>query len=132
MYSEQYQPGDQLTKEKIQQILELEISANMQNGSYMSIWQLFAFCSVLQRPVVSVYSVYGGHTVRNNMNRLLLPRVRKYNIPAHIMWTNIHGKGTVSEIFWCANNCAVLLQLHVNILEPRSVASDVFEDNYGG
>lgn len=63
MFSEFFS-GENLTDLAVQRIFEKEVFSIRKSGTYMGAWQMAALANVLNRPVRSVYPLYGGQTVR--------------------------------------------------------------------
>ena len=58
-FSEFYTPGQKLTKDAIECIYCLEMHSCAHLGSYMGLWQLAQFASVLKTPIHTIYPVHG-------------------------------------------------------------------------
>ena len=97
-----------LTTTAIQRLFEEEVMAIRSEGSYMGVWQLASLANILGRPVMSVYPLYGGKTVRSDLHRIFYPQVVQQEERGYIMWTNTHGD-SVPEIHWRPNHFVVLL-----------------------
>ena len=72
-FSEEY-CGRPMAPDEVQRIYRAEIESITKPASYMGLWQMFALSSVLNRCIYSVYPNLGNPNVRNDMNRLILPR----------------------------------------------------------
>ncbi|KAH3862708.1 hypothetical protein DPMN_025682 [Dreissena polymorpha] len=73
----------------------------------MGIWQIFALSSVLNAPIRSVYPEKGNPNVRQDLNRLILPRTdMKYDV-IYILWTNT--RDDITESNWSPNHFVPLL-----------------------
>jgi hypothetical protein len=117
-YSEVQYMG-RLTHPKMCQIFMEEIMKMRHEGAYMGIWQIAAAANVLHRPVVSVYPLYGGHTVRKDLNRVFLPTNtnKKYDDAVHILWTRVWGKSNIKAAKWNPNHFVTLLPDKPKIIE---------------
>jgi len=120
MFSEFY-TGEVLTALAIRRIYEKEVFSVRKAGSYMGVWQLSALANVLGRPVRSVYPVYGGQTVRKDLNRTFLPytALEQSHPPVYVMWTNLRGNA-IPEIQWKPNHFVAMLPI-----EPASQSNAV-------
>jgi phage gp37-like protein len=56
-----------------QRIFEQEVYEVRKPGTYMGAWQMAALANVLSTSIRSVYLLYGGQTVRKDLNRTFLP-----------------------------------------------------------
>ena len=54
----------------------------------MGIWQLFGLVSVLGKKICSVYPQLGNPVVRNDLNRIIMPREMRFGEQVYIMWTS--------------------------------------------
>lgn len=63
MFSEFFS-GENLKDLAVQRIFEKEVFSIRKSGTYMGAWQMAALANVLNRPVRSVYPLYGGQTVK--------------------------------------------------------------------
>ena len=52
-------------------------------GECMGLWHIAALASVLGRPLASVYPEYGGHNVKRDVQRVLVPRHALSDNAAH-------------------------------------------------
>ncbi|KAL5010757.1 hypothetical protein ScPMuIL_013062 [Solemya velum] len=109
MYSEQYIPGTRLSEEIIKTIYELEVMQACKPKTYLGIWQLFGIASILQMPVFSVYPELGNPLVRQDLHRLIQPRVRKCDDIAYIMWSSTRKDMTSSN--WVPNHFVAVLSV---------------------
>lgn len=57
-------------------------------GSYMGIIEVFVMASVLDARVNSVYPKKGPNAIRDDLHRVVLPRVRKSYKEVSFMWTS--------------------------------------------
>jgi hypothetical protein len=60
--------GEVLSEIAIQRIFEQEVYEVRKPGTYMGAWQMAALANVLNTPLRSVYPLYGGQTVRKDLN----------------------------------------------------------------
>ena len=74
MYSEKYVPGIHLTDGIVRNIFQCEIVSIARDKAYMGIWQLFGLVGVLGKKICSVYPQLGNPVVRNDLNRIIMPR----------------------------------------------------------
>ncbi|XP_060601387.1 SH3 domain-containing protein 21-like [Ruditapes philippinarum] len=89
MFLEQYIPGNKVTKTDTENIFEEETVKICKRGSYMGIWQLFALSSVLKKKFTSLYPIIGQSSVKQVLNRSILPRQGDHNEPSvTVMWTS--------------------------------------------
>ena len=114
-YSEYYIPGMKLDENTIRDIYRKEIFSVTINKSYMGIWQLFALANVLNCAIYSVYPNKGNETVRNDLNRCILPRQPSKSRAVYIMWTNTRADITTEH--WVPN--------HFVPLVPYNTADDL-------
>jgi hypothetical protein len=103
MYSDQFTQGDTLDSKSVRDIYEYEVLSIIDEGTYMGIWQLHAFTSVVQCFVQSIYPTYGGGTVRRDLHKLLTPREQLYEEILPVMWTNTGGDN-IPEVAWKPNH----------------------------
>jgi hypothetical protein len=78
-----------------------------------------SLANVLNRIMVSVYPLYGGTTVRQDLHRTFHPFAKKSqeDIPdAHIMWTNIYGNKIPAKE-WKPDHFVLLLHTHERCTE---------------
>ena len=47
----------------------------LKRGKYNSMWGILGLSSVVGSPIQSIYPIYGGGTVRKDLNRIVQPRV---------------------------------------------------------
>ena len=114
MYSQYFHQGKSLTAEVVEEVYNKVVQNTSKMGEYMGLWHMAALASILRRPVISVYPTYGGHTVRNDLQRTFLPRIATSEKEAYIMWTNTRGK-TCPEASWIPNHFAVLLPTTIHL-----------------
>ena len=80
------------------------------DGRDLGIFHVAAAASVMRREVYSVYPIYSGHNVRQDIHRKFLPREQgSCKEPAYIFWTNTTGM-EMDPIVWKPNHFVVLLQ----------------------
>lgn len=72
MFSEKYY-AQKLSGVAVQRIFRAEVLDLCRSGQYMGAWQMAALANVLKTEVVSVYPMYGGKTMRNNLHRRFPP-----------------------------------------------------------
>ena len=63
----------------------------------MGMWQPWAACNIIQRPIVSVFPVRGSPEFRADFNQKLVPidsRFRSHE-PLNIMWTPVSPNGHI-------------------------------------
>lgn len=109
--SSHWKQGESISPETVKRVYRRELQDAVKDGSYMGIWQLHALASVLGCKLFSVYPMYGGHTVRSFLHRLLYPREKisaSGTTTMGIMWTNMNGRGA-EEQFWQPNHFVACL-----------------------
>lgn len=79
------------------------------DGQYCGVFHVAAAASVLRRVVHSVYPQYGGHTVRDDINRKFLPREEAKYSDIYIMWSNTTGIQDPPNM-WRPNHFVALLE----------------------
>ena len=86
MYSECYNPAEELDVVKI---YKKEVLSLSKNGTYCGLWQLAQAANILCRPVMSVYPTDLHEGMRLEFNRTFFCFDNKYNDrePVVIMWT---------------------------------------------
>lgn len=99
LYSGSYDPGKRLTSDEIEALYEKEVLDVVRDSAYMGIWQMFALASVLGCELHSIYPNKGNATVRKDLHRVLLPRVKRVSKPASIMWTTTRNDMRNPEYF---------------------------------
>ena len=110
MYSDFYMPVERaLTAEDVGDIYDREINELLHYKSFMGMWQLFALSSVLGCPLVSVYPPRGDRAAVKDMNRLILPRIRRDQEPRFIMWSSC--RSDMTDEYWCPNHFVLLAPL---------------------
>lgn len=110
MFSEFFS-GENLTDLAVQRIFEKEVFSIRKSGTYMGAWQMAALANVLNRPVRSVYPLYGGQTVRKELNRTFFPftsEKQQDQGTVYILWTNFLGD-SIPEIQWKPNHFVVFI-----------------------
>ena len=67
------------------------------DGSFMGMWQLWAACNVIGRPIRSMFRDRGSHSFRSDFNRLCVPLYKRCQIhlPLNIMWTPMQVNGDI-------------------------------------
>jgi len=144
MFSENYYT-QQLTGVAVQRIFRAEVIDLCQSGRYMGAWQMSALANVLKTAVVSVYPLYGGKTIRDDLHRRFPPFRMSEQDKAkevYIMWSNING-ANIPEIDWQPNHFVPLLKTSPEENHPsvdQSCANEVealspmfaFEDDDDG
>lgn len=88
-----------------------------------------ALANVLNRPVRSVYALYGGQTVRKELNRTFFPftsEKQQDQGTVYILWTNLLGD-SIPENQWKPNHFVVLLPLQ----EPVKHSYEVLNNDAG-
>lgn len=93
MYSDKYVPQTPLNQKPIKELYTKELIHITRSQTYMGIWQVFALSYVLQKPIFSAYRNRGSPVVRQDLHRLILPRVSDRTcVPDDeqlvIMWTS--------------------------------------------
>lgn len=78
------------------------------DGQYASIFHIAAAAVVLGRPLYSIYPVYGGHTVRGDINRIFLPRENSSREPGYLLWSSTSGVNEEPKT-WKPNHFVILL-----------------------
>lgn len=128
MFSEFFS-GENLTDLAVQRIFEKEVFSIRKSGTYMGAWQMAALANVLNRPVRSVYPLYGGQTVRKELNRTFFPftsEKQQDQGTVYILWTNLLGD-SIPEIQWKPNHFVVLLPIQ----EPVKHSYEVLNNDAG-
>ncbi|XP_060601076.1 vertnin-like [Ruditapes philippinarum] len=120
MYSEYFIPGMNLDEKLIQEIFRKEVLSLTQNKSFMGIWQMFALSSVLGAPIKSVYPNKGNPKVREDLNRLILPRSAAKFKQIYILWTNT--RDDIPAVHWTPNHFVPLLTFEGVISKPKSTS----------
>jgi hypothetical protein len=105
-YSEHY-TGQRLTEANVQIIYNKEVNDILKKGSYMGMWQIFALSSVLKCPLWCVYPNKGNPSVRNDLNRLILPRDGVNCPPSFVMWSTC--RSDMKDANWVPNHFLALL-----------------------
>ncbi|WAR07786.1 hypothetical protein MAR_017744 [Mya arenaria] len=89
MFSDEYTPGDKITRSVARRIFEAEAMSVVKDGSYMGIWQLFCSASVAGVKILSVYPDLGDRLPKLLLHRTIMPRVfRTYQSEILIMWAS--------------------------------------------
>ena len=111
MFSEKYNT-QKLSFVSVQRIFRAEALDLCQSGQYMGVWQMAALANVLKTEVVSVYPLYIGKTMRNDLHRRFTPfRGVELNKAkeVYIMWSNVNGSN-IPESDWRPNHFVLLLK----------------------
>ena len=111
MFSEKYDT-QKLSRVAVQRIFRAEVLDLCRSGRYMGAWQMAALANVLKTDVVSVYPLYGGKTMRNDLHRRFTPfRVSELDKAkeVYIMWSNVNG-ANIPESDWRPNHFVPLLK----------------------
>ncbi|CAG2208384.1 THAP9 [Mytilus edulis] len=111
-----YLPGIHLTENIIRSIYQKEIMKIRLDKTYMGIWQIHALSSVLCTPIYSVYPKLGNPNVRQDLNRLILPREYKHEQPIYIFWTSTRSADMNNE-HWVPNHVVPILPIDNIIIE---------------
>ena len=87
-------------------VLQLECLSTPQNGSWSSMWHVYAIASVLEKPIFSVYPKTNERT-RPAFHKNVSPRLEALSqrsdvVPVVIMWTHTHNK--VCSTTWTPNH----------------------------
>ncbi|OWF40046.1 uncharacterized protein LOC110464286 [Mizuhopecten yessoensis] len=91
-------------------------------GSYNGMWSVFALASVIGVGVRSIYPDYGGYNVREDHNRMVIPRVSRNNDTViHIMWTNTLGKQPLATA-WTPNHFVAVV--HKSIIDDTLLGAN--------
>ncbi|CAC5390284.1 unnamed protein product [Mytilus coruscus] len=117
-YSDMYLPGIHLTENIIRSIYQKEIMKIRLEKTYMGIWQIHALSSVLCTPIYSVYPKLGNPNVRQDLNRLILPREYKHKQPIYIFWTSTRSADMNNE-HWVPNHFVPILPIDNIIIEDN-------------
>ena len=132
MFSEHF-TAERLTNIAVQRIFRAEVLGLCRSGVFMGIWQIAALASILERDVLSVYPLYGGKTVRSDLNRRFIPYHRNSlegigNL-IYIMWTNIITN--TPEKDWRPNHVVPLLKTcsYVNIQQDDDISDQNSQDD---
>ncbi|CAC5359740.1 unnamed protein product [Mytilus coruscus] len=117
-YSDMYLPGIHLTENIIRSIYQKEIMKIRLDKTYMGIWQIHALSSVLCTPIYSVYPKLENPNVRQDLNRLILPREYKHKQPIYIFWTSTRSADMNNE-HWVPNHFVPILPIDNIIIEDN-------------
>jgi len=87
-------------------VLQLECLSTPRNGSWSSMWHVYAIASVLKKPIFSVYPKTNERT-RPAFHKNVSPRLEALSqrsdvVPVVIMWTHTHNK--VCSTTWTPNH----------------------------
>ena len=123
LFSDNYMPGDILSKSVISRIFEAEAIEATKLNSFMGIWQLFALSSVLKCSIRSVYPQQGNLIPRLHLDRLILPREVESTSCVTIMWTST--RKDMSEKNWTANHFVPILPVALPANEDLADDIDV-------
>lgn len=108
MFSDEYTPGQRLTKTAIQSIYEAEALKVVEDNAFMGIWQLFCAASVVGVTLVSIYPNLGDRLPKLLLNRNILPRKhRTYQSEMLILWTST--REDLEERNWIPNHFVPIL-----------------------
>ena len=88
MYSGQYEVDRRITRRDIVFTYQSEALEMATSSVYMGIWQILAMSSVLGARLFSVYPKRGNPSVRNDLHRLIVPRITKTDEIFYLMWTS--------------------------------------------
>ena len=72
-YSDYFMAGDCFTDEVVSWFYRKKVESLIKDGKYCGMWQIHGLGYVLGTRIYSVYPDYGGRTVRNDLNRLVIP-----------------------------------------------------------
>lgn len=109
MYSDYFVPGVLLTDNRIRNIYEAEVMSICTPRTFMGIWQLYALASVLGHPLFSVYPERGNPVVRQQLHRIIHPRIQSSDVKLHIMWTAT--RDDMPDEHWVPNHFVPLLPI---------------------
>jgi hypothetical protein len=87
MYSDEFMLDRRLSDDVIAEIYRREIMTVTKEKTYMGIWQMHSFSSVLKMTVLSIYPEHGNPDVRAHLNRMVYPRDGRSDLKANIVWT---------------------------------------------
>ena len=66
-------------------VYEKELLSLKSEGPFMGMWQLWAACNILQRPIMSVFPERGSKAFHSDFNRMLVPTDERFHkrMPLH-------------------------------------------------
>ncbi|KAL3890798.1 hypothetical protein ACJMK2_003076 [Sinanodonta woodiana] len=130
MYSDEYKHGTDRLNDKttLQDIYEREVMKIRKRSTYMGIWQIFALSSVLQQKVFSIYPKLGNVNVRNDLHKIIHPRVNVCeNRILYIMWTSTRSDMTRGH--WLPNQPVLLIDVTVESKDQANEQQNEFENH---
>ena len=97
LFSGQHYPNTGNVDDIVETIYETEMMQLRLDGSFMGMWQQWAACNVIGRPIRSVFPDRGINSFRSDFNRLCVPlyRICQNHLPLNIMWTPIQVNGDI-------------------------------------
>lgn len=109
-YSDMFVPGTSLNDVMIKRIFRKEILSVRVDKAFMGIWQMHALSNVLAVPIYTIYPELENKNVRKDLNRLILPGVKKpFTNPVYILWTSTRSDMTKAN--WLPNHFVPVLPL---------------------
>lgn len=98
-WSGQYVEDDSGFADLVEMIFEREIFDISRTRVHMGMWQMWAACNVIGRPICSVFPERGSNKFRPNFHRMLVPidvSMRRKQ-PLNIMWTPVVPNGNINH-----------------------------------
>ena len=97
LFSGQWYPNTGNVEEIVKNIYETEMMQLRLDGNFMGMWQLWAACNIIGRPIRSVFPERGSYSFRSDFNRLCVPLYKHCRncLPLNILWTPMRVNGDI-------------------------------------
>ena len=87
-YWDEYTQGMDVSGENVIKFYKNEVMSLTQEYQFCGIWQIHQAASVLGHPIYSIYPHCPVYSVRDDHNRVVLPRRTIENETVYLMWTH--------------------------------------------
>lgn len=121
-YSKSY-IARRLSMGEIRDCYQADLSEVLTPGAFMGLWALFALASVLGMPIQSIYPKKGSLSVREHIDRLIMPRRQLRDKTQFIMWTST--RNDMAKGHWQPNHFSLVLPLSIRFVGFIYPAFDV-------
>ena len=112
MYSDEFMLDRRLSDDVIAEIYRREIMTVTKEKTYMGIWQMHSFSSVLKMTVLFIYPEHGNPEVRAHLNRMVYPRDGRSDLKAQIWWTTT--RMNMNNNHWIPNHFVPVLSIEMS------------------